>query len=116
MPTLALWACYTVSSEWRLRDAVASAVFLLLFSYALYPETYPVLRMVVAIGSVGLGSLLSYRYTLRPEVALIGALFLAMVGGVCMAWTLAAACGTLICVGAFVLATARRTRQSRPAK
>ena len=115
MPTLAVWSCFVFSPEWRLRDAVLSVVLIVPFSYALYPESSQILRLLFCIGSIGLGSLIWYRYTLRSEVTLIAALFLAMSGGLCMAWTPAAACGTLILVAALVLATARRTRQSRPA-
>lgn len=115
IPTLAVWGGFVVSSEWRLRDAVVLGLFLLSFSYALYPESPQIGRMILAVASIGLGSVLSYRYALRPEVELIGALSLAMLWGLCMAWTLLTACGTLVCVAVFMLATARRTRQSRPA-
>lgn len=116
IPTIVLWGWYTMSPSWHMRDALGIAAALTTFSYALYPENPLMLRVVLIVSALMLGAVLSYRYTLRTEITVVGTALLALLWGWSMGWTLSAACGTILYVGTFVFITARRTRQSRPAK
>ncbi len=111
-PTIAWWAVWMVYGPWSLLEGALTLCGVTALSITLDPFD-PLFRIYSIPILLIVGDFLAARWAMRGAIPVSIAACVVVWWGYCASWTMLTLCGTLVCVGAFVLLHVRRTRQSR---